>query len=76
MVQAMWLMMQQPKPDDFVISTGVAHTVREFATAAFKRAGVEIVYVIAVRLHLLAYCCANLCIMAGFYQVDCITCML
>lgn len=43
-VEAMWLMLQQPQPEDFVISTGVAHTVREFATAAFKRAGVDIVW--------------------------------
>lgn len=34
-VEAMWLMLQQPKPDDFVISTGVNHSVREFLDEAF-----------------------------------------
>lgn len=37
--EAMWLMMQQPKPDDFVIGTGETHTVREFVELAFKEAG-------------------------------------
>jgi len=40
-VRAMWLMLQQPKPDDYVISTGVAHTVREFADKAFQAAGLK-----------------------------------
>jgi GDPmannose 4,6-dehydratase len=35
-VEAMWLMMQQEKPDDFVIATGETHTVREFLEIAFK----------------------------------------
>lgn len=35
-VRAMWLMLQQPDPDDYVIATGVAHTVREFADKAFR----------------------------------------
>ena len=34
-VEAMWLMLQQPQPDDYVIATGVAHTVREFAETVF-----------------------------------------
>jgi GDPmannose 4,6-dehydratase len=34
-VEGMWLMVQQPKPDDFVLATGKAHTVREFVTHAF-----------------------------------------
>lgn len=34
-VEAMWLMMQQEKPDDFVIATGETHSVREFVEAAF-----------------------------------------
>ena len=34
--------MQQPEPDDFVIATGEYHTVREFATLAFARAGIEL----------------------------------
>lgn len=41
-VECMWLILQQDKPDDFVIATGVQHTVREFATLAFKCAGIEI----------------------------------
>ncbi len=39
-VEAMWLMLQQKKPDDYVIATGVTHTVREFAELAFKEAGI------------------------------------
>ena len=35
-VEAMWLMLQQDKPDDYVIGTGVGHTVREFLDAAFN----------------------------------------
>ena len=41
-VEAMWLMLQQDKPDDFVIATGETHSVREFAELAFKRVGIEI----------------------------------
>lgn len=41
-VEAMWLMLQQDKPDDYVISTGETHPVREFVTLAFKAAGMEI----------------------------------
>ncbi len=40
-VEAMWLMLQQPEPDDFVIGTGESHSVREFVQEAFKRAGIE-----------------------------------
>lgn len=40
-VQAMWLMLQQKEPDDFVISTGETHSVREFVTIAFERAGLD-----------------------------------
>lgn len=40
-VRAMWLMLQQPKPADYVIATGECHTVREFAKLAFKRAGLD-----------------------------------
>ena len=35
-VKAMWLMLQQEKPDDYVIATGETHSVREFAELAFK----------------------------------------
>lgn len=41
-VQAMWLMLQQEEPDDYVISTGETHSVREFVTLAFEAAGMEI----------------------------------
>ena len=40
-VEAMWLMLQQESPDDFVIATGKSHTVREFTTAALAAAGLE-----------------------------------
>ena len=41
-VECMWLILQHDKPDDFVIATGVHHSVREFATLAFHYAGIEI----------------------------------
>ena len=41
-VECMWLILQHDKPEDFVIATGVQHTVREFAYAAFKAAGIEL----------------------------------
>ena len=41
-VRAMWLLLQQEEPDDYVIATGVQHTVREFATLAFKHVGIDI----------------------------------
>ena len=41
-VEGMWLMLQQEKPDDFVLATNETHTVREFVELAFKEAGVEI----------------------------------
>ena len=44
-VEAMWMMLQQDKPDDFVIATGEAHSVREFAELAFKNVGIEIEWV-------------------------------
>ncbi len=40
-VEAMWAMLQQPKPDDFVVSTGEMHSVREFCEAAFAQAGLN-----------------------------------
>jgi GDPmannose 4,6-dehydratase len=40
-VRAMWLMLQQPSPDDYVIATGELHSVREFVAAAFHRAGLD-----------------------------------
>ena len=41
-VECMWLMLQQEKPDDFVIATGEQHSVREFCEIAFKEVGIEI----------------------------------
>ena len=43
-VEGMWLMMQQPEPDDYVLATGETHSVREFAERAFARVGREIVW--------------------------------
>jgi GDPmannose 4,6-dehydratase len=40
-VEAMWLMLQQPKPDDFVVATGETHSVRELVEQAFKEAGLD-----------------------------------
>jgi len=40
-VEAMWLMLQQDQPDDYVIATGETHTVREFLDAAFRCAGYD-----------------------------------
>lgn len=39
----MWAMLQQEKPDDFVIATGETHSVREFVEKAFGHVGTEIV---------------------------------
>lgn len=41
-VECMWLILQQPQPDDFVIATGEYHTVREFTTLAFAEAGINL----------------------------------
>lgn len=41
-VECMWLIMQQEKPDDFVIATGVQHTVRDFTEKAFAANGITI----------------------------------
>jgi GDPmannose 4,6-dehydratase len=43
-VQAMWLMMQHHKPDDFVIATGITTTVREFIIKAFQRLGIVVAF--------------------------------
>ncbi len=40
-VRAMWLMLQQPEPDDYVIGSGVTHSVREMVELAFRCAGIE-----------------------------------
>ena len=41
-VECMWLILQHDTPEDFVIATGEMHTVREFATLAFKETGIEL----------------------------------
>ncbi|WP_297272576.1 GDP-mannose 4,6-dehydratase [uncultured Bacteroides sp.] len=41
-VECMWLILQHPQPEDFVIATGEMHTVREFATLAFLEVGIEL----------------------------------
>lgn len=41
-VECMWLILQHPQPEDFVIATGEMHTVREFATLAFQEVGIEL----------------------------------
>jgi hypothetical protein len=41
-VECMWLILQQKQPEDFVIATGVQHSVREFCYYAFKRVGIEL----------------------------------
>jgi len=43
-VECMWLMLQHHTAEDFVVATGEMHTVREFATLAFKEAGIEIAW--------------------------------
>ena len=40
----MWLMLQQEKPEDFVIATGETHEVREFVSLAFAEAGIQITW--------------------------------
>ena len=44
-IEAMWLMLQQDKPEDFVIATGETHSVREFVEIAFKKAGINIKWI-------------------------------
>ncbi|MBR6746161.1 MAG: GDP-mannose 4,6-dehydratase [Muribaculaceae bacterium] len=41
-VECMWLILQHPTPEDFVIATGEMHTVREFATLAFRHVGIDL----------------------------------
>ena len=43
-VECMWLILQNDKPDDYVIATGEQHSVREFATLAFKFAGINLAW--------------------------------
>lgn len=41
-VECMWLILQQPRPEDYVIATGEQHSVREFCELAFRRVGIEL----------------------------------
>lgn len=43
-VKAMWLMLQQERPEDFVVATGVNHSVREMVTFAFAEVGIDLVW--------------------------------
>lgn len=43
-VRAMWLMLQQDEPDDYVVATGETRTVREFVIAAFAKVGIDVVF--------------------------------
>ena len=43
-VEAMYLMLQQDKPEDFVIATGITTTIRDFAIMAFREAGIELLF--------------------------------
>lgn len=43
-VECMWLMLQQDEPDDYVVATGIQHTVREFTTLAFANNGIELIW--------------------------------
>lgn len=43
-VEGMWLMLQQDKPDDFVLATGETHTVREFVEKAFEAGGIKLAW--------------------------------
>lgn len=43
-VECMWLILQHRTPEDFVIATGVQHSVREFAALAFREAGIDVVF--------------------------------
>lgn len=40
-VESMWLMLQQPQPDDYVVGTGKSHTIRELVETAFRAAGID-----------------------------------
>lgn len=43
-VECMWMILQNAKPEDFVIATGEQHSVREFCELAFRRAGIELIF--------------------------------
>lgn len=43
-IRAMWLILQQPEPDDYIVSSGEQHSVREFCEMAFKEVGMDLVW--------------------------------
>ena len=43
-MEGMWLMLQQPSPDDFVLATGETHKVREFVNKSFDAVGIQLKY--------------------------------
>lgn len=43
-IEAMWLILQQEKPEDFVIATGITTSIREFVRLAFEKAGIQIAF--------------------------------
>ncbi len=43
-IECMWLMLQQPTPEDYVIATGESHSVREFCQLAFKECGIDLMW--------------------------------
>ena len=45
-VEGMWLMLQQPSPEDFVLATGETHKVREFVNKSFDAVGIQLKYVL------------------------------
>jgi GDPmannose 4,6-dehydratase len=44
-VEAMWMMLQQNQPDDYVVATGESHSVREYVNLAFQHAGIELAWI-------------------------------
>lgn len=42
--KAMWMMLQQDKPEDYVIATGKSHSVREFVEESFKYVGISVIW--------------------------------
>ncbi|HBC86808.1 MAG TPA: GDP-mannose 4,6-dehydratase [Lentisphaeria bacterium] len=65
-VRAMWLMMQQDKPDDYIVCSGEAHTVREFCERAFAVAGLD--YMKYVKVNPTFYRPAEVDILLGDYS--------
>lgn len=67
-VEAMWLMLQQTKPDDYVIATGVTHNVREFLIEAWKAAGLKSSWKDHISIDENAYRPADINFLCGDYR--------